>query len=177
MIKWAQRPEAEREYTAVMEHKGETGTLTVDAVSARNQFLNHLELKANVKFPSEKSRLMALNQIAPGKYQGTFPAEEIGTYYFSLFEDGDDAGDRPRVFGYGIPYTDEFRGMAADDALLGQIAAISGGKVLELNRPSRDLFTAGKEAKTSGLPLWPYLAAAFLLFLMIDVGARRLLGV
>jgi len=80
------------------------------------------------------------------------------------------------VFGYGIPYTDEFRGMGADDALLGQIAAITGGKVLDLNKPPGDLFTADKGVKTSGLPLWPYLAAAFLLFLMIDVAARRLLG-
>ena len=177
MIKWAQRPETERDYTAVIERKGETGTLTVDAVSARNQFLNHLELKVNVRLPSEKSRLLPLDQMAPGKYQAKFPAEEIGTYYFSLFEDGDDAADRPRVFGYGISYTDEFRGMGVDDALLGQIAAITGGKVLDLNKPSHDLFTADKEAKTSGLPLWPYLAAAFLLFLMIDVAARRLLGV
>jgi Ca-activated chloride channel homolog len=177
MIKWAQRPEIEREYTAGIERKGETGTLTVDAVSVRNQFLNHLDLKVNVKPPSGKSRLLPMDQIAPGKYQAMFPAEEIGTYYFSLFEDGDHSANRPRVFGYGIPYTDEFRGMGPDNALLGQIAAISGGQVLELNRPPRDLFTAGKEAKTSGLALWPYLAATFLLFLMIDVATRRLVGV
>jgi len=176
MIKWAQRPETEREYTAVMERQGETGTLTVDAVSDRNQFLNHLNLKVNVKLPSEKSRLLSLNQIAPGKYQGTFPAEEIGIYYFSLFEDGNDAADRPRVFGYGIPYTDEFSGMGVDNALLGQIAAVTGGKVLDLEKPPHDLFTADKGSKTSGLPLWPYMAAAFLLFLIIDVAARRLLG-
>lgn len=176
MVKWAQRPEKQKDFEPSIRREGETATLTVDAVSPQHRFLNHLKLKANIKFPSEESRLLSLEQIAPGTYQGTFPAEEIGTYYFSLFEDEPEAGGRPHVFGYGIPYTDEFDRTGVDDALLSRLASLTGGKVLDISQPPHDLFTARPRSRAAGLALWPYLTGAVLIMLLIDVAARKVLG-
>ncbi len=174
MVKWAKRPEIGRNLAAVIHREGESGTLTVDAISPQQRFLNHLRLKANVKLPSQESRLLTLEQVAPGKYRSTFPAEEVGTYYFSLFEEDQGAENRPQVFGYGIPYTDEFDRMGVDHTLLAELASITGGKVLDLRKPPHDLFAAETQNRASGNPLWPVLAGAFLLFLLIDVAARKI---
>jgi hypothetical protein len=46
--------------------------------------------------------------------------------------------------------------------------------MLSIDNPPTDLFTASSDSKKSGIPLWPYFVLAFLLFLIIDVAARKL---
>lgn len=177
LVKWGQRPEKLRNFEPRIHRQGETGILTVDALSPQNQFLNHLRLKANVKLPSEESQLLQLEQIAPGKYQTAVSMAEVGTYYFSLFQDGGGILNRPQVFGFDIPYTDEFKGAAVNYGLLDKLAAITDGRVLDLNQPSPDLFDAATQAPASKSQLWPYLCTVFLVLLLIDVAVRKLLGV
>jgi len=115
-------------------------------------------------------------QIAPGRYAGTFPAEEIGAYYFSVYStSGNDAGT-PRTFGFGIPYSEEFNSTAVNADLLEDIASATKGRVLSIDNIPADFFKDKSDSKQSQTPIWPYLVMIFLLLLIADVAARKLIG-
>ena len=174
MVKWVQRKEALRSIFATIERQGEKGTFTVDVTSDQNRFLNHLDLNVNVLLPSGQNRTFFLDQIAPGRYQCTFPAEKIGAYFFSIFDNQSLSGSPPQVFGFGIPYTEEFNNAGVNLQLMEDLAATTNGRVLSIDHIPTDLYDARSDLKGSGTPLWPYFVLLFLLLLIVDVAVRKL---
>lgn len=175
MVKWTQRKEAEERYVPHIHRKGERGTFTVDVLTKKNEYVNNRDLWVKATFPSGGSRNMELDQVSPGRYQCDFPAEEIGGYYFTLFEQSPYDTQSTRVFGFGIPYTDEFRVMGINHHLLERLAAVTGGEVLEPDRIPANLFRAASEAREYDRALWPFLVVISLLLLLADVAARKLI--
>jgi uncharacterized membrane protein len=175
MVKWAQRPETHQNYAATIERKGEQGLFTVDVTDIQNQFVNNLALSTNILFPSKNTQTLALDQIAPGRYRCAFPAEEIGDYYFSLFGTASEDSRRPQVFGFGIPYTEEFTTTDVNRALLERLVSITNGKMLAIENVPHDLFTVQSGVQEYGRPLWKHIALTCLLLLIIDVAVRKIL--
>ncbi|MBW1708367.1 MAG: VWA domain-containing protein [Deltaproteobacteria bacterium] len=173
MIKWAQRKETPRNYDANITREGGLGTFAVDVTDDQNRFVNNLHLNIKVLFPSKADKTIKLDQTAPGRYMGSFNAEEIGEYYISLFSEDSNEFTRSRVYGYGIPYTDEFVNRGVDYTLLKRLADITGGRVLGPEDKLGDLFTAASDTKKYGALLWPYLALLALILLIADVAARK----
>ncbi|UCD81632.1 MAG: VWA domain-containing protein [Desulfobacterales bacterium] len=176
MVKWVQRKEASRHFSATMDRRGEKGTFTVDITTDQNRFVNHLDLETNVLLPSGQDQTFAMEQIAPGRYAGKFPAAEIGAYFFSVYSRSHIAPDPPRAFGFGIPYTEEFNTTAVNAQLLEDLAATTSGRVLSVDDIPADLFTDVSDSKEFKTPLWPYFILAFLLLLVADVAARKFLA-
>jgi len=174
MVKWVQRKEAHKSIFATIDRQGEKGTFTVDITSDHRRFVNHLDLNVNVLLPSGQNRTFSLNQTAPGRYQCSFPAEEIGAYFFSIFDNQTLSGSPPQVFGFGIPYTEEFINTGVNMKLMEDLATATNGRVLSIDRIPTDLYKATSDLKRSGTPLWPYFILVFLLLLIIDVAARKL---
>lgn len=173
LLKWVQRKESEQQYQVSIDRQGDEGTLTLDVTDRQFQFINHLALKANLLLPSQQTVTLPLEQIAPGQYRAPFPAEEIGEYYFTLFNDDAAAAEQPEVFGYGIPYTDEFTRAGVNTALLEDIARLTGGQVLQPDDIPADLFAVTDDERRDTLPLWPYCAGAFLALLPLNVAVRK----
>jgi len=176
MVKWVQRKETSRHFSAAVDRRGEKGTLTVDITTDQNRFVDQLDLKTNVLLPSGRDQTFAMQQIAPGRYAGQFPAEEIGAYFFSVYSSLDSRPDPPRVFGFGIPHTEEFNTTTVNEQLLEKLAATTNGRVLSLDRVPDDLFTDASDSKELKTPLWPYFILTFLLLLVADVAVRKLLN-
>jgi len=175
MIKWAQQKETPGNYQVAMERKNGKNTLLVDVTDDHGLLMNLLNLKMNILFPSKKNMLIPINQIAPGRYQGTFPAEEVGVYYLSLFSSDSDGGTSPpKIFGYGLPYTDEFMEVGVNQALLSSLASLTQGRILDVHTPPKGLFNPNTTIKEVGPPLWPYLTLFALLLLILDVVIRKL---
>jgi len=175
MVKWTQRKETPSTYEVDFKRKGENGTLVVDVLNPDKGFTNYLNLKTKIMFPSEATQTLSLDQIAPGRYRSDFPAEEIGQYYFTLYSEESDETGPQKVFGYGIPYTDEFKDVGVNQTLLKRLADLTNGKVLSLKNAPADLFSSTIESRTREKPLWPYLAIAFLILLLADVTVRKLI--
>ncbi len=175
LVRWAQRKESEQSYRVSIQREGEQGIFTADALDTQNRFINQLDLRLNVLFPSEQSQSISLGQIAPGRYQTSFPVEEIGAYYFSLLGEDADGAQQADVFGFGIPYTDEFSRMGVNTSLLEQLASMTEGEMLTLDGSHERLFTAERAGSTKGTALWPYLSMLSLLLLLVDVAVRKLL--
>jgi len=174
MVKWVQRKEAHKSIFATIDRQGEEGTFTVDITSDHRRFVNHLDLNVNVLLPSGQNRTFSLDQIAPGRYQCSFPAEEIGAYFFSIFDNQNLSGSPPQVFGFGIPYTEEFNNTGVNIQLMEDLASATNGRVLSIDHIPTDLYEATSDSKRSGTLLWPYLVLVSLLLLIIDVAARKL---
>jgi hypothetical protein len=176
MVKWAQRKETRKRFSATIDSKGKKGNFLVDVTTDQNRFVNYLELNTNVLLPSGKDQTFAMEQIAPGRYAGTFPAEEIGAYFFSVYSNSTDYTATPRTFGFGIPYTEEFNSTAVNEDLLEDLASTTKGRVLSIDDIPADLFKDKSDSKQSETPIWPYLIMIFLLLLIADVAVRKLLN-
>jgi uncharacterized membrane protein len=175
MVKWVQRKETVKHFSAAMGRRADKGTFTVDITTDQNRFVNHLDLKANVLLPSGKEQTFAMQQIAPGRYAGEFKAAEIGAYFFSVFGGSKTYSDPPRAFGFGIPHTEEFNATDVNEKLLEDLAATTNGRVLSIENVPPDLFRDLSDSKESKTPLWPYFIPAFLLLLIADVAVRKFL--
>ena len=174
MVKWVQRKEAHRRFFATIDRKGEEGTFTVDIATEQHRFANHLDLNVNVLLPSGQKQTFPLVQTAPGRYKCSFSAGEIGAYFFSIFGNQSLSTGIPHVFGFGIPYTEEFNKTGVNMQLLEDLASTTNGRVISIDHIPTDLYSAASDAKRSGTPLWPYFVFVFLLVLVIDVAARKL---
>jgi Ca-activated chloride channel homolog len=175
MIKWAQQKETPGNYQVTMERKDGRNTLLVEVTDDHGLLMNLLDLKMNILFPSRNNMLISLNQMAPGRYQGTFPADEVGVYYLSLYSSNSDGGTSPpKVFGYSVPYTDEYKEIGVNQALLSSLADLTQGRHLDINSPPKGLFKPDTTIKEVGPPLWPYLTLFALILLILDVGIKKL---
>jgi len=177
MVKWARKSETPRTYNADVARKGGVGIFTVDVMDDQNRFVNDLEMKLKVLLPSREDKMVKLDQTAPGRYSGLFPANETGEYYLNLTGKGEEGFSQSRVFGYGIPHTEEFSSRGVNYDFLEKLAAITGGKLTELKGDPRRLFLVESEGKKHGNPLWPHMIVAALLVLILDVVIRKLHGI
>jgi len=175
VVRWAQRKETQRNYTVDIQRKGDKGAFTADVTDDQNRFINNLDLKTRILFPSKTDLTISLDQISPGRYMGHFPAEQVGEYYLNLFSlDVKNGASQSQIFGFGIPYADEYSENTVDYAMLERIASITGGRLLKPDENPAGLFSTNSETRESTTPLWPYLALASLLLFILDIIVRRL---
>jgi Ca-activated chloride channel family protein len=171
VTKWVQRKETIRHYATTVARRVEDGELIVDVTDDRSRYVNRMNLQANILAPSGKNQTIALEQTAPGRYQGVFSAAEIGAYYVSLFEP---EHSTPYVFGYAVAHTDEFAQAGVNITLLEHLAELTRGKVLSLDTVPGNLFNTTAQIRTARFSFWPYLTLAFLLLLIADVALRKI---
>ncbi len=176
MVKWAQRKETGRQFIAAVDRQVKKLNFRVDVISEQNRFVNHLKLNTKVLLPSGLDHIFTMEQNAPGRYVGTFPAEEIGAYYFSVYSNSGDLAETPRTFGFGIPYAEEFKITTINEDLLKDLASTTRGRVLSIEHIPDDLFHDNSGSKESDASIWPYLVMVFLLLLVADVAVRKLLA-
>jgi len=175
MVRWTQRKEPQSNYKVdIARHEGR-GDFTVEMTDDRDQFINDLDLQIKVLLPSKLDRTISLHQTAPGRYQGSFPAEETGEYYLSLFGSKEQGLPVARTFGLGVPYTDEFLTSRVNYDLLKQLASITDGRMLSFQDDPEGIFKTSGRTTRLGHPTWPFLAIPALLLLLADVLIRKII--
>lgn len=120
----------------------------------------------------EKKRLMP---VAPGEYEAKLNVSEPGVYLAQIGQKSDDSSiQNGSTAGFVIPYSPEYR-IANEDgpALLEQIAATTGGRIIDLSEPeqayqfnplpSKQIYDWTRALLISALLLW-----------LLDIAVRRL---
>ena len=121
-VRWSMRPVGDQaKFTVATDLDGGQVRVFVTALDKNDEFLNFLDLSGAVIGPEMKSQNIKLEQTAPGRYIGTFPAQETGSYHVMLSPGG---GKAPLLVGVNVPYSQEFRDREADEALLASLAAL-----------------------------------------------------
>lgn len=152
--------------------QGRLVTATVDLVDRdTGSFIDGMQGALKVKpFGSMDGQELALEQVAPGRYQATFVADAYGTYLARA--DLSHAGMQPEAAAgsLNLPYPPEYRSIGVDEDLARRIARATGG---ELEPGPEGIWEDDRELQAR-VALWPWALLAFLVLLPLDIALRRL---
>jgi uncharacterized membrane protein len=171
LTRWTLRSGTRSETTAMVQRIDQTGEVVVDAVDARGDFINFLDTQVGVVAPNRERSVIDLEQIAPGRYRGRFPAPQEGVYLVGMAQRKADRVVGSQLAGLVVPYAQELRDLGVDETLLRELAELTGGAPLDV---PRDAFLKARRQSRIAVDVWPWLVG-FVAFLLIpDVALRRL---
>lgn len=139
-------------------------------------FRTTLSPQVHMTAPDGSVRMLTLRQTAPGVYDARvhLAVARQAPYRFRLLPGGgigehDSArlGERALHFAY----SDEYRTLPPDTALLERLSVETGG------RPGADgthIFDPGRDGGTRRIALWPWCLGAALLLFMLEIAVRRM---
>ena len=115
-----------------------------------------------------------VSQIAPGRYQGNFPAEEPGAYLIQVqgLLNGDSVGEVSNSFGWVRPYGAEYWG--PDPGSTSGLFHLLGSGARETPDPPWHPFTHDISGSAAITDVWPWLVAVAGFLLPLDIAVRRL---
>jgi uncharacterized membrane protein len=171
VVRWASRSVQANGLTTSTVIDGSEGRVIVDAVDDKGKPLNNLQLQGSVIAPDQSTQLkdIPLEQIAPGRYSGKFPASQRGTYLVAVSE----AQSKALVSTGGgvLSYPPEYRELQPNLALLKGLAEASGGAD---RNTIEGVFTQKPTPVSTFWPLWQMLLVIVTGGLFADVAWRRL---
>lgn len=159
--------------TAQVEAEIQDGQLvvTVDAFDADGGFRNFLDGEARIVAPDLTVHPVPLQQIAPGRYRASMPADQDGSWLAGVaLQSGE------QVVAQGVaeavqPYSPEYRRGGVGGAVLAELGRIGHGGAL--TTPA-DAFRPPVAPRAIPWPLWPWALGAAAFLLVLDVAIRRL---
>jgi hypothetical protein len=149
---------------------GENVELAIDAADTHGNFLNNLALTVEVVNPDETSHAVETRQVRPGGYAGTFPLAGYGPYTIRVAPKIEGRRASEAVSRVLVAPPSEFIRLAPDQALMGRVAARTGGKV---NPSLAEILAPAAENFPEKKPLWPYLVLLALGLHMVGLLLRR----
>ncbi|MFB3819050.1 MAG: VWA domain-containing protein [Candidatus Methylomirabilales bacterium] len=173
MVRWTLRTAQRREVVTSVVQRGPQAEVQLEAVDEKGEFLNFLDANAGVVSPDRTQAVLRLEQVGPGRYRGAFDATEQGAYLVGVAERKDQKLVGSEVASLVIPYSPEHRALEANEPLLRDVVALSGGAAPV--EPAHN-FTEERTAAVVWVDAWPYLLALALLLFLPDVAMRRLWG-
>jgi uncharacterized membrane protein/Mg-chelatase subunit ChlD len=151
---------------------GGTGVVMVEDFAKDETFL---DLTARIAGPRNETVTVPLKQVAPRRYQATFPLWGKGRYQVMAAGTGSAAGkerNEQALGGFAVPYSTEYLRFRSDPILLKQIAERTGGRVLTSNES--DIFHPLRVTHESSRPVFDWFLLALCMLVPLDVGVRRI---
>ena len=163
-----------------------------EASDQTNRPIDGLLVPATIFRPDNSKQELQLVQTAPGIYEASAPMRQTGTAVVvvsprqpgSAGSSGaapNAGGLAPRVTGVVRPQGQELRATSSDERTLEQLAALTGGRIFDLDAPPTQAsqsgplwLRAGITPRQTRLPLWPYLAPLLAALVYLDLANRRL---
>lgn len=151
--------------------RGGRAKLSLDAADPTGRYLNDVETEMTLIDPQLGARKLPLVQTAPGRYVVEFDTPRAGAYHVELTQkkNGQELSRQSR--GLTVGYSDELRLRPTNEALLKQIADVSGGKA---GVNATDVFAPDDRRARRPTPLWSWLVWAAAGLLVLDVALRRI---
>ncbi len=171
LTRWTLRSSSRSDTVAIVERRDGVGEILVDAVDGKGDFINFLDSQVGVVAPNRERTVIDLEQVAPGRYRGRFPAPQEGVYLVGMAQRVQDHVVGSQLAGLVVPYAQELRDLGVDEAGLRELAELTGGGVL--TRP-RDAFQKGRRQSRLAVEIWPWLVGAVAVLLIPEIALRRL---
>lgn len=154
---------------------GHEVTLTATAQDEQGQANSFLTVEARLVDNNGQAMEVELVPVGPGRYEATAELPAEGVYLAQIVaRDGETALPvASRSTGVVMPYSPEYASLAGDLALLSDVAAATGGRLLQdqdVERAFAHTLAAGHNTQA----LWPGLLLLAALLFPIDVAVRRL---
>jgi uncharacterized membrane protein len=158
-------------YEVALRKEGGKGVVDIVATDRLGNPIAATDAEVRVATPSGGFREISLSQEAPGRYRGTFDANELGTYIATVAEKDGAGGNRTQATAFSVSYPPEYATFRANESLLRRAAESTGGKAL--TKPAEAMRPALRPG-VSIQELWPFLIAFAALLLPLDIATRRL---
>jgi len=151
------------------------GQLTVDLPFATTGSSGQQQVQVHIVGPDLSQQTVNLQPTAPERWEGNFPANQVGAYLLQVTWRGGGQKDASltNTTGLVVPYSPEYRSQGTDTRLL-TLLARAGGGVLLGSGDSGSVFTESLKPATASVPITFWLLILAALLLPIDIAARRL---
>jgi uncharacterized membrane protein/Mg-chelatase subunit ChlD len=183
LVRWLMRPTGDTgKFTIATQVRDGQVHVVVNALTKDDSFMNFLDMNASALDPNLKPVPLRMRQQAPGRYEGTFPADRAGSYFVNVVPG---PGAAPLTTGVTVPYSEEYRVRETNQALIQALASTepSGGEAglvmppLDL-KPTEELldsnaFRGGLALARSIRDAWPWFVLAGCCLFLGDVFVRR----
>jgi hypothetical protein len=170
VTRWALRTGTRSDTVATVSRADDVGEVVVDAIDPKGEFINFLDSEVGVVAPDKTRTVVELEQIAPGRYRGRFPARQEGVYLVGMAQRRADQMVGSQLAGLVVPYAQEFRDLGVDDGLLREISELTGGGILA---EPRDAFLLNRRRSRLTVDLWPWLVGLVAVMLIPEIALRR----
>jgi hypothetical protein len=174
---WAQairaisRRASDNVYDMRISQEGGKGALEVTAADRLGNPIDARGATVRVAMPNGESTEVVLSQEAPGKFRGSFPAQQLGTYIATIGEKDGRGGTRITTSGFSVAYPPEYRTSTTNRALLARASELGKGEELAMDGEMlRKLPNPGASIRE----LWPLFLLIAGLLLPLDIATRRL---
>jgi hypothetical protein len=154
---------------------GREAAIALSALDAQGNYRNSLAPRVRVTQPGGEASVVPLRQTAPGQYHARVPLVRAGAapWRFELLPgpgitpgELDRAGTRSLFYAY----SDEYRSLPADVALLRAVSEQTGGAFAP---DAAEIFRLRGDGGVTERPLWPWFAALALVLYLLDLLVRR----
>lgn len=149
-----------------LELNGDRAVLTLEALNPDGTYRHFLTPTATLLTPDGKSHEATLTEIGPGLYQADFPASAPGRYLAHVT-----VGEERAMAVAVQAYSPEYRHTGPNLALLFELAAITGGRMLTFSDSAWNVPAPGA---AGNLPLSPLILALATCLFLADLSARYL---
>ena len=171
LTRWTLRSASRSDVVATVERRDGMGEVVVDAVDGKGEFINFLDSQVGVVTPERQRFVIDLEQVAPGRYRGRFPAPEEGVYLVGLAQRNQDKVVGSQLAGLVVPYAKELRDLGVDEARLRELTELTGGGALA---EPRDAFLTARRQSRIAVDIWPWLVGLAAVLMVPDIALRRL---
>jgi hypothetical protein len=171
LTRWTLRSGTRSDTVAVVERRDGVGEVLVDAVDPKGEFINFLDAQVGVVAPNRERTVIDLEQVAPGRYRGRFPAPQEGVYLVGMAQRRDERVVGSQLAGLVVPYAQELRDLGTDEAGLREVAELTGGGAMA---QPRETFLRARRQSRIALEIWPWLVGLVAVLLVPEIALRRL---
>ena len=172
VVEWVERKVQTGDFTSNCVIRGDTATVSVDAIDRKGDFVDFLDFAGTVLGPDGRSQPVKLEQTGPGHYEGTFKSDEIGTYVPNIHYKDANGNTRTYITALTVPFSPEYKALSTNDVLMKQISDITGGSVID---ETADVFRRDFAAEASYSDIWQWALAAAAALFLVDVFLRRVI--
>lgn len=177
-VRWVAKSPVSTDCEIYADVDGREVSVNVVATDPNGRPVDFANLRGQIIAPDAQATLspLALKQVGPGEYSGRFTGGRPGTYLLSLrYRPLGADRDQTVQAAVTVPFAPEYEALADNAALLTEVAAISGGRVLEGDPAAARLFdSTGLAQARAARPLTNELLIAFCALLLLDVAVRRI---
>jgi hypothetical protein len=174
LVKRTDRPPEDPNRQVTVKIEGDRARITLDAQTGAEQpdrrYRNFLPTQAVLVDPRGGHTTVPLPQVAPGRYETTVPVQNDGVYTLTAIQNEPTGEQAVQSSGFVVPYSPEYALTGTDTARLEALVRRTGGKMVS---DPTDAFAHTLPSVGAPRPLWPLLAVLLALFLVADVGVRR----
>lgn len=184
LVRWAMRPVGDTgKFSVATDVQEGKVRVVITALDKEDQFLNFLNMSATATDPQLGSFDVDIQQVAPGRYVGEFPASQEGNYFLNIRPGPNEA---PIRTGVNVPYSAEFRQNETNLALLESLAQLrpkdgEPGMIYESEteavsseaQATFNPFRKGLPPAISSQDVWPLVLVCSACLFFLDVLVRR----